>query len=327
MPNVLVGPLHLRKVPGRFRELLQAAGFTLIDPHGDPALNETELREHLPETDALLAGGEILTAQLLDIAPRLRVIARVGVGYDLIDVPAATQRGIVLTITPGTNQGSVAEQTFGLLLGVCRYVPRNDQVIKAGGWDRTLPLPLRGRTLGLMGLGRIGRAVATRAIAFEMRVIAYDPLPATDFEARHGIARRSFDEVLAESDVISLHLPLTESTCGLFNREAFGRMKRGAILINTARGGLVIEQDLHDNLDRGHLGGAGLDVLNREPPEPNNPLLRLANVVLSAHVGGIDTKGLDDMATSAAHSIIDLRQGQWPRECVVNAELEQGWQW
>jgi phosphoglycerate dehydrogenase-like enzyme len=327
MPNVLVGPIHLRNAPGPFREILEAAGFTVIDPVGGPALNEAELRKYLPDSDAILAGGELLTAAMLDLAPRMRVIARVGVGYDLVDIPAATARRIPVTITPGANQDSVAEQTFSLLLAVARYVAKNDRIIKAGGWDRTLPMPLRGSTLGLLGLGRIGRAVATRALVFGMKVVAFDTIPTTEFEQSHGIRRLGFEELLAESDVVSIHLPLTEQTRGLFRRETLARMRPGSILINTARGALISEPDLYESLVSGHLAGAGLDVMDREPPDPTNPLLTLPNVVLSPHLGGMDTKGLDDMATMAASCVVALFQGRWPGECVVNAELGPGWCW
>jgi phosphoglycerate dehydrogenase-like enzyme len=327
MPTVLIGPAHLRRATGAFRDLLQASGFTIIDPVGDPALNEAELRCYLPEADALLAGGEIIPRAMFALAPRLRVIARVGVGYDLIDIPAATDHRVAVTITPGANQESVAEQTFALLLAVARNVAGNDRTIKAGGWDRTLPRPLRGATLGLLGLGRIGRAVATRAIAFGMNVVAFDTIPPSDFEIRHGIGRLDFDELLAAADVVSIHLPLTETTRGLFREETIRRMRPGAILINTARGAHVVEDDLSECLKAGHLAGAGLDVLNQEPPDPGNPLLRLPNVVLSPHLGGIDTKGLADMATMAAQCIIDLHGGRWPSGCVVNTELKAAWRW
>lgn len=327
MPTVLIAPYPLRRQPGPFRELLQAAGFTPIDPEGDNTLTTAQLRPYLPEIDAMLAGGELLTAELLGEAPRLRVVARTGVGYDAVDIPAATARKVAVTITPGTNHGSVAEQCFGLLLGVARNIGGNDATIKAGGWDRTLVRPLRGSTLGLVGLGRIGRAVAQRALAFEMDVIAHDPLPPSEFEARQGIERVGFEELLARADVVSLHLPLTEATRGLINARTLARMKPGAILLNTSRGGLVVEADLYEALRGGHLAGAGLDVLNHEPAEPGNPLLSLPNVVLSPHIGGIDRKGMADMATLAARCVIDLHAGRWPAECLVNPEIGPNWRW
>ena len=226
MPTVLIGPGILRNQPGPFREILTAAGFRSIDPIGGPILTESELRAALPEADAFIAGGERVTAEILALAPRLRVIARTGVGYDAVDIPAATARKIPVVITPGTNQESVAEQAFALLLGLTRNVVNNCQTIRAGGWDRTLVQPLRGKTLGLVGLGRIGRAMATRALAFGMRVVAYDPIAASDdFEARHDIRRLGLDELLAAADVVSLHSPLTEETRGLINRTRLAKMR------------------------------------------------------------------------------------------------------
>jgi phosphoglycerate dehydrogenase-like enzyme len=327
MPTVLVGPYLLRKQHGPFRQILVDAGFDLVDPEGELALSRHQLLEHLPGTDAMLAGGELLTADLLALAPRLRVVARTGVGFDLIDVPAASRRNVVVTITPGTNQDSVAEQTFALLLGLCRNIVSNDRKIHAGGWDRNLVWPVRGRTIGLVGLGRIGQAVALRANAFAMKVVTYDPLADECFIAEHRIGRLELDELLAVSDVVSLHVPLTEATRGLVNRAFLARMKPGSLLINTARGGLVVEADLRDSLAAGHLAGAGLDVLNHEPPEPGNPLLGLPNVVLSPHIAGTDTQSMSDMAELAAQTIVDLYLGRWPSACVVNPEIQPGWRW
>jgi D-3-phosphoglycerate dehydrogenase / 2-oxoglutarate reductase len=328
MLNVLIGPPSLRDQPGPFREILTAAGFRCIDPVGDQPLTESELQAVLPEMDAFVVGGERVTAALMAMAPRLRALARTGVGYDAVDIAGATAHKIPVTITPGTNQESVAEQTFALLLALTRNVPNSDRTIRDGGWDRTLVQPIRGKTLGLVGLGRIGRAVATRALAFGMEVVAYDPAAVdAEFEARHGIRRLGLDELLAASDVLSLHSPLTETTRGMINRTTLARMRPGSYLINTARGALVVEADLAESLASGHLAGAGLDVLNSEPPEAGNPLLSLPNVAFTPHMGGIDVRSMADMATMAAQSIVSLHQGQWPSGCVVNDELKHGWRW
>jgi phosphoglycerate dehydrogenase-like enzyme len=327
MPNVLVAPYLLRNQPGPFRDVLLDAGFTLIDPEGDFALTEAELRHYLPETDAILAGGERLSAEMFDIAPRLRVVARTGVGYDLVDLASATARKIAVTITPGTNHDSVAEQTFALLLALARNIVSNDLAIHSGGWDRRLVAPVRGKTLGLIGLGRIGRAVASRARAFGMKVIAYDPVAAPDVDSNLGIERTSLEALLHQADVVSLHLPLMEATRGLINREFLALMRPGSYLINTARGGLVVEEDLADALKSGHLAGAGLDVLCAEPPQAGNPLLNLPNVVLSPHIGGTDIQSMSDMAEMAAKTVVQLYRNEWPSGCVVNAEIRDGWCW
>jgi D-3-phosphoglycerate dehydrogenase / 2-oxoglutarate reductase len=327
MPRVLIGPYLLRNQPGPFRQILTDAGFELIDPVGDFSLTAAQLRPHLPELDAMLAGGERMTPDLFAIAPRLRAIARTGVGYDLIDLAAASAHKVAVTITPGTNQDSVAEQTMALLLALLRRVIHNDRAIHSGGWDRTLVAPVRGQTLGLIGMGRIGRAVALRALAFKMRVVAFDTYLNAEFDVRHGIERLSLDELLTTSDLVSLHLPLTEATRGMVNKEFLARMRPGAYFINTSRGGLVVETDLRDALTSGQIAGAGLDVLNREPPEPGNPLLGLPNVVLSPHIAGTDTLSMRDMAELAARTIVDLQQNRWPDDCVVNSDLRDGWRW
>jgi D-3-phosphoglycerate dehydrogenase / 2-oxoglutarate reductase len=327
MPRVLIGPYLLRNQPGRFREILKEAGFELIDPVGDFALTTDQLRPHLAAIDALIAGGERMTPDLFKAAPKLRVIARTGVGYDLIDVDAATAHRVAVTITPGTNQESVAEQTWALLLALARRIVPNDRVIHDGGWDRALVAPVRGMTLGLVGMGRIGRAVAMRADAFRVRVVAFDTLLDAEFDKSHGIDRLSLDDLLASSDVVSLHVPLTVMTRGMVNRDFLAKMQRGSYLINTSRGGLVIENDLRDALRSGQLAGAGLDVLNHEPPEPGNPLLGLPNVILSPHIAGTDTQSMREMADLAASTIVELYRNQWPVDCVVNSELRGGWRW
>jgi phosphoglycerate dehydrogenase-like enzyme len=326
MTRVLIASYPLRNQPGPFRDHLLRHGLEPIDPEGGGIiLSVEELRALLPLASAMIAGSEVLDAAVLDTAPGLRVIARTGVGYDAIDVEAATARGIAVTITPGTNQESVAEQAFALLLAVTRRVVVNDETIRSGGWDRTLPRPLRGSTLGLVGLGRIGRAMVPRARAFGMTVLGHDPLPPAEWERDAGLERASLDDLLARSDIVSLHLPVVASTRGLFDAGMFARMKPGAILINTARGGLVVENDLAAALRSGHIAGAGLDVLACEPPGPDCPLIGVPNVVISPHVAGIDSRSMEDMALLAARCIVDLLSGAWPEGCVVNAQLRDGW--
>ena len=165
-------------------------------------------------------------------------------GYDLIDVDAATRHRVAVTITPGTNQESVAEQALALLLALARRIVPNNRIIHAGGWDRALVRPVRGMTLGLVGLGRIGRATALRALAFRMRVVAFDTVADDGFDAQHGIERATLDDLLAQSDAVSLHVPLTAETRGMVNRDFLAKMRPGSYLINTSRGGLVVEADL-----------------------------------------------------------------------------------
>jgi phosphoglycerate dehydrogenase-like enzyme len=329
MPKVLVSSRDVGRVDERFRPFLTEAGFNVIYPAPADANQPTlaELRDALPGVEAIVAGSDAYTAELFDDFPQLRVIARVGVGYDSIDLAAATARGIAVTIAPNTNHGSVAEHTMALILGVTRHLPVRDLAVRSGRWPRLMSQPLRGRTLGLAGLGRIGKAVAVRARAFEMRVLAYDPVPDQAFCTLHGVTLVPFDRLLAESDILSLHLPLTPETRGVINRERLLQMKAGSVLINTSRGPLVREDALVEALQRGHLAGAGLDVFEAEPPPANHPLFAFDNVVLTPHAAGVDTQSLGDMARSAAEAIVALRHGDWPEEKIVNHAVRGVFKW
>lgn len=327
MPNVLIMPTPLRHRPGRYRQILRDAGFTPVDPPGVHRLSEADLIEAISESDALLAGGDPVTSRIIAAAPRLRVIARAGVGFESVDLNTATSRGIAVAITPGANHESVAEHTFAMMLALTKSIFGNDRMVRAGGWERRPVRPLRDTTLGIVGLGRIGRAVARRARCFGMRVVAYSRGADPAFGQQDDVPIVDFDELLQRADVVSIHLPSTAQTRGMFDRRAFAKMRRGAILINTARGGIVVEDHLYESLVSGHLAGAGLDVMEHEPPMPDNPLLSLPNVIFSPHISGVDTQALDDMAEHAARIMIDLYHGEWPDGCVVNDELRATWNW
>ncbi len=278
--------------------------------------------------NALLAGGEHLTAKVFAAVPELRVVARAGVGFDRVDVPAATKHKVVVTITPTANHAAVAEHTLALMFGVARGVALNDRVLRSGQWIRRTLKPVRGRTIGIVGLGRIGRSTAKRCVGLEMKVIAHELYPDKEFVKQHGIELVDFQTLLARSDFVSLHCPLNDETRGLMNAAAFGRMKPGSVFLNTARGGLVVEADLIAALQSGHLGGAGLDVFEQEPTDPGNPLFKMDNVVVCPHLGGGDVQSIADMGAEAARSIVSLYRGQWPPEAaVLDGSLKEGWRW
>ena len=329
MPTVLISPREVAQFELRYRNVLVGAGLDIIYPPPGEVneLKPAELRAALKGVSAVVAGSELYTAQLLDEVPQLRVIARVGVGYDAIDVVAATAHGVAVTIAPNTNQESVAEHTFAMLLGLTRHLPARHAGVAHGQWPRLMSQPLRGRTLGLAGMGRIGKAVAVRARAFEMRVIAYDPAPDMKFASDHQITLVPFDRLLAESDFLSLHLPLTPDTRDLINRTTLAKMKPGAVLINTSRGPLVREADLVEALRKKQIGGAALDVFEQEPPPADHPLLKMDNVVLTPHAAGVDILSLGDMARSAAEAVASLSRGDWPAEKVVNPEVRARFRW
>jgi phosphoglycerate dehydrogenase-like enzyme len=327
MPKVLIAPAALARVGGKYLETLLQAGFELAYPARAAQLTEPELFATLTGVDASLAGSEPYSARVLAAHPQLRVIARVGVGYDAVDLAAATGNGTVVAIAPNTNHDAVAEHAFGLMLALVKHLIPQHLGVKNGTWPRGTNLPLRGATLGIAGLGRIGKAVALRGAVFGMPLLAYDPYPDDAFAAANGVTFVPLERLIAESDFLSLHLPLTPETRHLINRDTLARMRPGAFLINTARGGLVCEADLVEALKSGRLAGAGLDVFEEEPPDPANPLFALDNVVLTPHAAGGDVRSRDDMALSAAEAIVALYRGDWPAEKVVNPEVRASFRW
>ena len=275
----------------------------------------------------MLAWGERYTAVVLAALPGLRVIARIGVGLDSVDVPAATERGIAVTVTPTANHGAVAEHAMALLFAVAKSIPQDDKATRAGQWPIELHQPIRGRTLGIIGLGRIGRATAVRALGMGMKVIAAEIYPDLAFVEQHGIELLDLDALLGRSDYVSLHCPLSDETRGLINADRLAKMKPDGVLINTSRGGLVVEKDLVAALTSGQLRAAGLDVFEKEPTDPDNPLFELDNVVVSSHTAGTDTLSMEDMGIEAARCVIELSEGRWPDGATVNNELEKTWKW
>jgi phosphoglycerate dehydrogenase-like enzyme len=327
MPKVLIAPQTLANVGGPFENLLRDAGFELAFPPSPVLLGEDELLHELRGACAAIAGSEPYNRRVIAANPALRVIARAGVGYDAVDLAAATEHGVAVCIAPGTNQDAVAEHTFTLILALAKnLVPQHDGV-KTGRWPRGTNLPLRGRTLGIAGLGRIGKAVALRGKAFGMPLLSYEPFPDRAFVAEHSVTLVPLDRLLAESDFLTLHVPLTPESRHLISRRTLALMKPTAFLVNTARGGLVCEADLLKALRSGRLAGAGLDVFEQEPPAADNPLFALDNVVLTPHAAGVDLQSRDDMALSSARAIVALSQGDWPADHVVNPDVRAKFRW
>ena len=327
MPKVLIVPAPLYQQPGNHVELLRAAGFDVTyPPVKKPVLSEAEIIAALDGVSAVIAGSEPYNDRVLTAVKSLRVVSRSGVGSDAVVLADATKHRVAVTITPGTNHDAVAESALALLFAVTRSVVRLDRAVRAGRWPRDPLMPIRGKTLCIIGLGRIGQSVAVRSAGFGVRILAHEKFPNREFVEQHGIELVDLNTLLAQSDFVTLHVPLSSETRGLINRATLAHMKRGSILVNTARGGLVVERDLLDALKSGHLAGAGLDVFEIEPAV-SNPLFDLDNVVVSPHVAGVDTQSLIEMADLAAQNIIDLSRGIWPEPCVVNPDVRPGWKW
>lgn len=327
MPKVLIAPAPLAKLQGDFLTVLAGAGFEFVYPNTSVQMTEADLMGTLHGISASLAGSEPYTRKVFEAFPQLKVVARVGVGYDAVDVQAATENGVVVGTAPGTNQDSVSEHCFMLLLALTRNLIRQHNPIRDGNWPRAANLPVRGKVLGLVGLGRIGKSMTKRALAFGMKVIAYEPFPDHAFVETHGVKLLSLDDLLREADFVSLHLPAMEGTFKLINAARLKLMKPTAFLINTARGAVVDEPALYEALRDKKIAGAGLDVFEDEPPRPDNPILKLDNVVMTAHTAGVDTQSRDDMARKAAECIAAISRGEWPTECVVNPEVKAKFKW
>lgn len=327
MPKVMIAPSPLANLKGDFLTVLSGAGFEFVYPKKAAQMNEPDLFEQMAGISASLAGSEPYTRAVFTAFPRLKIVARVGVGYDAVDVQAATDHGVVVTTAPGTNQDAVSEHCFTLILALAKNLLHQHPLIRDGFWPRQANLPLRGKTLGLVGLGRIGKSMTTRAQAFGMKVIAYDPFPDVAFAEKSGVRLMPLDDLLGTADYVSLHLPATPQTRHLINAERLKLMKPTAFLINTARGAVVDEPALYEVLRDKKIAGAGLDVFDEEPPLPTNPLLKLDNVVMTAHTAGVDLQSRDDMARKAAECIAAVSRGEWPTECVVNPEVKAKFKW
>jgi D-3-phosphoglycerate dehydrogenase len=277
---------------------------------------------------AVIAGGMEPYSREVQLAlPELRVIARSGVGYDNVDVAAATDLKKAVCITPTANHEAVAELALALLFSIAKNVVNSNTSVRTGDWSRQVLTPIRTRTIGVVGLGRIGRSMATRSKSLGMRVIAFEKYPDMAFVEQHGIELVEWSELLTQSDFVTIHCPLNDETRGMFNSSAFEQMKESAILINSARGPIVNESDLVTALKNGSIRAAGLDVLEQEPPDPSNPLFELDNVVLTPHLAGADEISMEKMGVEAAEAIISLRRGEWLDAAVVNAALKEGWAW
>lgn len=308
MPRVLIAD----KLEPAGLELLAAAG---LEVDNRPGLKGDELKAAFQSADAVICRSQPkVTAELLENPGKLRAIARAGVGVDNIDVAAATRKGVVVMNTPGGNSVSAAEHTIALLLAISRRIPQADATMKAGGWDRNkfVGAQVAGKTLGVIGLGRIGREVARRARGLDMTVIALDPFVTAAKAAELGLETAgSLDELLPRVDYLTIHVPLSAETKSLVGPRELGLMKKTAVVLNVARGGIVDEQALADALKAGTVAGAGIDVFSVEPAAADNPLLKAPNVVLTPHLGASTVEAQENVAVEAAQLIADfLLKGQ-----------------
>ncbi len=302
MPRVLIS--DKLEPPGL--DLLREAGMELDERHG---LAGAALQEALQAADGVIVrSGTRLTAELLDSPGKLRAIVRAGVGVDNIDVAAATRRGIIVMNTPGGNTTSTAEHTITLLLALSRHIPAADASVRQGKWERTkfVGTQLAGKTLGVVGLGRVGREVARRAAGLDMKVVGFDPFLAPERAAQLGIeAVSGLEQLLPQCDYLTVHTPLTDETRGMIGARELVLTRPGVRVLNCARGGIINEDALAEALRSGHVAGAALDVFVDEPPPAGHPLVQFPNVVLTPHLGASTVEAQVSVAREAAQLLID----------------------
>ena len=311
MPSVVITfPTFAGKGPSALG-LLEAAGCTVRHEPEAHRAGEEELIEILQGHDAVIAAGEPYTREVLTRADTLKHVARWGVGFDLVDVPAATELGVLVTTTQGANDWGVADHALGLMLALAHSIVDNDREVRAGVWGRPVGVDVWRKTLGIVGLGRIGKGVARRGRGFEMRVLAAEPEPDRAFVEEHGVELVPLEQLLRESDFVSLHCPANPETRHIINAERLALMKPTAYLVNTARGPLIDEDALYDALVAGRLAGAGLDVRDVEPPLDTR-FHELRNVVLTSHVAGVTEETMAAMERMAVESILQGFRNEVP---------------
>lgn len=315
-----------RPIPEAGLELLRRECEVEVFPEEDRLPTKEEIIAGVRGKDALLSLlTEEITAEVMDAAPNLKVISNYAVGYNNIDVEAATARGIVVTNTPGVLTETTADLAWALLMAAARRLPQSERALRAGQWQSWKPLEFTGQdiygaTLGIVGLGSIGAAVARRALGFGMKILYYNRRPNPVAEAALGCRYVDLDTLLRESDFVSLHCPLTDETRGLIGRRELALMKPTAVLVNTARGPVVDEAALIDALKEGRIWAAGLDVYDVEPIAPDHPLLQLDNVVALPHIGSASIRTRTRMATLAAENLVAALTGKEP-PTPVNPEV------
>jgi D-3-phosphoglycerate dehydrogenase len=293
---------------------LHSAGVALLEQHPNievevrPGLPPEELKQAIKDADALIIRSATkVSAELLEAAPRLKVVGRAGTGLDNVDIAAASKRGIVVMNTPGGNTITTAEHAISLLLALARNIPQAAQSFQEGHWEKKKfqGTEIFNKNLGIIGLGRIGSTVAERALGLKMRVLAYDPFITREVAQGMGVELVSFDELLARSDFITLHVPKTKDTAKLLGRKAFRKMKPGVRLINCARGGLIDEEALLEALKEGKVAGAALDVFESEPPSPDWPLRQMPNLICTPHLGASTEEAQANVAVAIAEQVLE----------------------
>jgi len=316
---VLVTPRSFgAQAPELIEVLENAVGEVRRNRTGKP-LAATELSGLMGDVDGLIAGLDDIDTRVFESAPRLKVVARYGVGVSNVDLEAASRHGVAVTNTPGANADAVAELTIALMFCLARSITTEVRSVESGSWKSGYGIEIAGKTVGVIGFGRVGRAVASRARALGCRVLAHDPFIPDEAIVQEAEPATKID-LIAESHFLTLHTPLTVATTGMVDRGFLRRMRRDAFLINTARGGLIVEPDLAAALDGHELAGAALDTLTSEPPSPDNPLLGREDVLITPHIGAHTVEATTAMGRLALDNLLSALSGSTPPNLVNSCQ-------
>jgi D-3-phosphoglycerate dehydrogenase len=315
--RVLVTPTSYGRDDARLRTELEATVGSVVYNPTDRPLPAHALRELLPGCHGYIAGLDTVDRSVIEVAGQLKVIARYGAGVDRVDLDAARECGIVVTNTPSANAVSVAELAIGLMLSLARSIPMADAATKRGEWPRLRGMSMEGKTVGLLGLGAIGRDVAKRLQCFGCRVVAHDPVADVEIAQALGVELLPAGDVISQADFLSLHVPVLPETRGMVDADFLASMKQGAYLINSARGELLDETALLSALDSGHLRGAALDAFNSEPPSAHNPLFAMPNVIATPHTGAHTDGATNAMGWGALNDCLAVLRGDPPAHRVA----------
>lgn len=296
--------------------ILKSAGFQVDHK---PEISQEDIAKEISDYDALVIRSRTtVTPEILKNGTKLKVVGRAGVGLDNVDVPTATQQGVIVMNTPGGNTISTAEHTMAMLTSLARGIPQADRSMHEGRWDKKkfVGVELYNKTLGICGMGRIGQEVVKRALAYGMKVLAYDPFINEDAVKRLGVTKATVDEICQNADFITVHSPLNAQTKGMLNKEKFAMMKDGVRILNCARGGIVDEQALLEALQSGKVAGAALDVFEVEPLAADHPFRSMDNVIMTPHLGAATTEAQEGVAREIAEQIVEVLQGKMIRNAI-----------
>lgn len=320
--QLLVTATNFSKYCSEAKELLEHEGFALIENLKERPLSFSEISKIIAQIDAVIAGVDTWNENVFALAPKLKVIARFGVGTDNIDLKSTAAHNIVVTNARNMNANAVAEMTVGLIFSVLRHIPHLNNTLRLGHWERFMGTELSGKRLGLLGFGAIAQSVAKKLQNFDVELCAFDPCP--NFEAAHKLNVKiiDFEPLLKTCDILSLHLPSLPETYHIMGKTQFDMMKEKSYFINTSRGALVDEKALFQALQTGKLRAAALDVFEQEPATMENPLFSLNNLICTPHTAGETQEAYRTISLANAHAIIDVFHGKKPKNCLTNSSFE-----